>query len=114
MLVHVLDGGVDPGQPWKSGSAARDYLSASIFNAIKIPHGLYNGGPVLILAPSSRLRCSYPQGMRSSKALDLTALRHPYSMPCPHGALLRSCGPRPSGSHTSPPRSMPMVHVACR
>ena len=95
MLVHVLDGGVDPGQPWKSGSAARDYLSASIFNRAKIPHGLYSGGPVLVLAPSSRLRCSYPQGMRSSKALDLTALRHPYSI-C-HVPMARSCDPAAQG-----------------
>lgn len=64
VLVHVMDGGVDAMHVWRPGSG-RDYLSASIFNTIKVPHGLYSSGTVLILAPTSKLRCSYPQGPRA-------------------------------------------------
>ena len=59
VLVHVLDGGVKPNQPWLDNG--RSFISVSLLNAMKVPHGLYSGGIALVISPSSRLICSYPQ-----------------------------------------------------
>jgi len=79
VLVHVLDGGVDSHRPWLPGQ--RDYLSASILNTRKLPHGLYGGGVALVLSPASRVRCGYPQ----ARARPKLERARPCAAPlCPH------------------------------
>ena len=70
VLIHVLDGGVNTERPWMAGP--RGFLSASLFNARKLPHGLYHGGVGLVISPWSQLRCSYPQECASSPPPTLT------------------------------------------
>lgn len=94
VLVHVLDGvGIDEARPWESKAVTRGeggagaFLSASLFNARKLPHGLYSGGMALVVSPRSMLRCAYPQdsGTKSwtaSKAATINGQRQP------------GCGPR--------------------
>ena len=84
VLVHMLDGGVNSVQPWRRGY--QDFLSASLLNARKLPHGLYHGSVALVVSPSSTVRCSYPQdsGTKSwvpSKAVSVD------------GRKLPGCGP---------------------
>ena len=74
VLVHVLDGGISPGHPWIGG--ARGFLSASLLNARKRPHGLYTGGPAVVISPLSKLLCAYPQ-VRTCIATSF-ASRHPW------------------------------------
>ena len=88
VLVHVLDGGLNGGEPWLPGGAWRDYLSASLFNARKLPHGLYSGGTALVIAPSSKVRCAYPQDSGTKSWTTAKAAKGP------HGHPLAGCGPR--------------------
>lgn len=92
VLVHVLDGvGLEATKPWVAKMASWGsegaFLSASLFNARKLPHGLYSGGAALVISPQSTLRCAYPQdsGTKSwvwAKAAEVGGRRQP------------GCGPR--------------------
>lgn len=59
VIVHAFDGGLAYDRPWTDGG--QGFVSASLLNAMKTPHGLYTGDPALIVSPSSRVLCSYPQ-----------------------------------------------------
>ena len=59
VLVHMLDGGIAPNKLWEGGP--RGFLSASLLNGKKRPHGLYHGGIGIVVSPASRLQCCYPQ-----------------------------------------------------
>ena len=85
VLVHVLDGGLNWERPWEDGGTG--FLSASLFNARKLPHGLYHGGIAYVLAPGSQIRCAYPQdsGTRSWTAAKATTYQ---------GHKMPGCGPR--------------------
>ena len=95
VLLHVLDGALNPSYPWRPLSAGKNYLSASILNA----RGRSSGGrtskdmPILdvyteesaavVLSPRSRLRCSYPQdGNTNNWAMGKV------------GPAMAGCGPR--------------------
>jgi len=77
VLVHILDGGVNGVRPWEPGEPARTYLSASLLNANKYPHGLYGNQAALVISPRSQLICCYPQDSGTKSWV-----------------RLRGCGPR--------------------
>ena len=56
-----MDGGLNGERPWQAQDPARNYLSSSLLNARKYPHGLYTSQTALVISPRSRLLCSYPQ-----------------------------------------------------
>lgn len=67
VLVHCLDGNLNDTHPWLDAQGW-GFCSASLLTRLRIGRqGLFNGRAALILSPSSRWSCGYPQdsGTRS-------------------------------------------------